>query len=197
MKRGPGAQNSFGSVNPRPVGGAFWPPLWFFLNSKKTAARSAAKFSVPSRASIWHLHTKFQVLGHLRSGVIEVKLRSCSSKNEQKSCNLETLTKSTVIKQFQSSLYGLVDKKRRYKTAISDFQNFWFLTKKKSKNWFFLKNFEKIQNFSEFRKNRNICDSPSALLYTYQISDRYLVFWPSYSEKTVQKWWRQIFELNF
>ena len=28
------------------------PPLWFFLNIKRTAARSAAKFSVPFRTSI-------------------------------------------------------------------------------------------------------------------------------------------------
>ena len=41
-------------VNPCPVGrGQFAPPpLWFFLNSKKTAARSAAKFLVPFRESI-------------------------------------------------------------------------------------------------------------------------------------------------
>ena len=90
------------------IGGPLWPPLWFFLNSKKTAARSAAKFSVPSRASIWHLHTKFQVLGHLRSGAIEAKLRSCSSKNEQKSCNRQTLTKARIFKQFQSCLCNLV-----------------------------------------------------------------------------------------
>ena len=87
-----------------PLGGHYG-PLWFFLNSKKTAARSAAKFSVPSRASIWHLHTKFQVLSHLRSIAIEVKLRSCSSKNEQKSCNLQSLTKARVFKQFQVFFY--------------------------------------------------------------------------------------------
>ena len=41
------------SIIPRPDGGGpFWPPLWFFLNSEKTAARSAAKFWVPYRASI-------------------------------------------------------------------------------------------------------------------------------------------------
>ena len=32
--------------------GGHYAPLWFFPNTKKTAARSAAKFSVPSRASI-------------------------------------------------------------------------------------------------------------------------------------------------
>ena len=40
-------------INPRSVqGGGIMAPLWFFLNSKKTAARSCAKFSVSSRASI-------------------------------------------------------------------------------------------------------------------------------------------------
>ena len=122
--------------NPHPVGGGghYGPPLWFFLNRKKTEARSAAKFSVPSRASICHLHTKFQVLFYLRSGAIEVKLRSCSTKNEQKSCNLQTLTKDRVFKQFQSFLYGLVGKRFFYKTAISDFQTFFF-----AKNIFFSK----------------------------------------------------------
>ena len=82
------------SINPRPVGGGpiCPPPCGFSWIGKKTAAPSAAKYSVPSRASIWHQHTKFQVIGHLRSGVIEVKLRSCWSKNEQKSYNLETPT---------------------------------------------------------------------------------------------------------
>ena len=143
------------NLNPRPVGGGgIIPPLWFFLNSKKAATRSAAKFSVPSRASIWHHHTTFLVLGHLRSGVIEVKLRSCSSKNEQKSCNLQTLTKARVFEQFQSFfLCNPVGKRLTYKTDISDFQNFGFA--KKIKNLLFRKfwvfsSFSKIQKKTEY-----------------------------------------------
>ena len=100
------------------------PPLWFSLNSVKIAVRSAVKFSVPFRKLILHLHTKFQGKFHLRSGVIEVKLRSCSSGNELKTCNLQTFTKATVFKQFQISLCGFVEKRQFYKTAISEFQNF-------------------------------------------------------------------------
>ena len=135
-----------------PLGGIM-APLWFSLNSKKTAARSAAKFLIPSWASIWHLHTKFQVLGHLRSGAIEVKLRSCSSKIEQKSCNLQTLTKARVFKQFQICVCGLVGKRLVYKITISNFQNFGFAKKK----YFFFQKltfFENFVFFSSFSKNQ-------------------------------------------
>ena len=40
-----------------------------------------------------------------------------------------------------------------YKMAISDFQNFWILTPKISKNKFFWKKCSKIQNFQNFQKN--------------------------------------------
>ena len=39
-----------------------------------------------------------------------------------------------------------------YKMAISDFQNFWILTPKISKNKFFWKKCSKIQNFQNFQK---------------------------------------------
>ena len=95
-----------------PLGGGQYSPLCIFLNNKKTAARSPAKFSIASRASIWHLHTQLQVLGYLRSGVIEVELRSCSSKNEQKTLNLETLTwqKLQLTSNFEA-LYLVVQRK--------------------------------------------------------------------------------------
>ena len=40
-----------------------------------------------------------------------------------------------------------------YKMAISDFQIFWILTPKISKNNFFWKKCSKIQNFQNFQKN--------------------------------------------
>ena len=158
-----------------------------FLNSKKTAARSAAKFSVPSRASIWHLHTKFQVLGHLRSGAIEVKLRSCSSKNEQKSCNLQTITKARVFKQFQSFLCGLVGKRLVYKTAISDFQNFGF-----AKKYFRKLTFLKIVfflRFQKFKQKRNTCVILLYSAHPHKISGRYNFWFSSYNSKKMLSVW--------
>ena len=117
-------------VNPRPVGrGNLPPPAGCFLNSRKTTARSATKFLVPSRASIWHLPTQFQVIGHLRSGVIEVKLRLCSSKNEQKPWNLEMLTKDRVKKEFQSVFMWSCRAKIWLQNCYLGFSKFWFLNK--------------------------------------------------------------------
>ena len=44
----------------------------------------------------------------------------------------------------------------------------------------------KIQKVFFIYEKRYICDSPYQFLFTYQILDRYLVFWSSYREKTVQ-----------
>ena len=74
-------------------------------------------------------------ISSLRSGVIEVKLRSCSSKNEQKSCNLQMLTKLEFLSNFKVFLRGLAGKDWSTKlTAISDFQNFGFEKKTFFKN---------------------------------------------------------------
>ena len=80
-----------------------------------------------------------------------MKLRSCSSKNEQKSCNIQTLTKARVYNQFQSFfLYGLVEKDRATKLLFRIVKvlvkNIYFLTQffLKILNIFFVfKNFEK------------------------------------------------------
>ena len=72
------------------------------------------------------------------------------SKNEQKSCNLQTLTKARVFNKFQSFLCVLVGKRLVYKTAISDFQDNGFA----KKNIFFSKtNFFKILIFFFVFKN--------------------------------------------
>ena len=180
-------------LNPRPVGGGaiWWFFLWFFLNSKKTAARSAAKFSVPSRASIWHLHTKFQVLGHPRSGAIEVKLRSCSSKNEQKSCNLQTLTKARVFKQFQSFFIWSCREKIGLQNCYLDLQNVGFAKKSIFQKLTFFENFDFFfLRFQKFSKNRKICVRPLYLARARQISGRYHFWFPSYnSKKMLSVWW--------
>ena len=130
-------------------GGPFWPPLWFFPGGAKTAARSAAKFSVPLSASILHMYAKFETKGHHRSWVIEVKPRSCSTKNETKSSNLWTPLKGTVFEQIKLFLRRFVENWLLYKTAISDFQNFDFSKKYFQKSQLF----GKFWIFSKFSKN--------------------------------------------
>ena len=55
--------------------------------------------------------------------------------------------------------------------------------KLKKMNITFKKSFKRSEKIFEFRKTRNICDSPYRLLFTYQIWDRYLFFWPRYNAK--------------
>ena len=64
-----------------------------------------------------------------------------------------------------------------YKTAISDFQKFWILTPKISKNKFIWENCSKIQNFQNFQKTvLYVQDTHGSL--ACQISNSYLNFWP-------------------
>ena len=48
------------SFNPRTGGGGvdFNPPVRFFADSEKTAARSAAKFAIAVQPTIWHISKK-------------------------------------------------------------------------------------------------------------------------------------------
>ena len=56
-------------VNLRPAGGGFeHPPLRFFADSKKTAARSAAGFSPTLSPIFLATFVKVSILGHARSG---------------------------------------------------------------------------------------------------------------------------------
>jgi len=62
-----------------------------------------------------------------------------------------------------------------FKMAISDLQNFEFLTPKNQKNDFFQKNYNK-QKFQKYLKNRNICKRPKYKQNPNQISKQYLNF---------------------
>ena len=57
-------------LNPRPAGGAFErpPPLRFFEDSEKTAARSAAGFSPTLPPIFSATFSKISTQGHVRSG---------------------------------------------------------------------------------------------------------------------------------
>ena len=58
-------------LNLRPAGGGVFerpPPLWFFADSKKTAARSAAGFSPTLSPIFLPTFVKVSILGHARSG---------------------------------------------------------------------------------------------------------------------------------
>ena len=57
-------------INPRPAGGAFErpPPLRFFEDSKKTAARSAARFSPTLPPIFSATFVKISTQCHVRSG---------------------------------------------------------------------------------------------------------------------------------
>ena len=49
------------TFNPRTGGGGWFqppPPVWFFADSEKTAARSAAKFAIAVQPTIWHISKK-------------------------------------------------------------------------------------------------------------------------------------------
>ena len=48
------------NINPRTAGGAVIrpPPLRFFADSGKTAARSTAKFAIAVQPTIWHISKK-------------------------------------------------------------------------------------------------------------------------------------------
>ena len=52
--------SAFYMLNPRTVGGGDFnpPPLRFFADSEKTAARSAAKFAIAVQPTIWHISKK-------------------------------------------------------------------------------------------------------------------------------------------
>ena len=58
------------SLNLRPAGGGVFehPPLRFFADSKKTAARSAAGFSPALSPIFLATFVKVSILGHARSG---------------------------------------------------------------------------------------------------------------------------------
>ena len=72
--------------NPLQVRGLIRPaPWWGHFGSHKGFSKKKKR---RDETYIWHLYTKFQVIDRLRSGVVEVKLRACSSKDELKSWNL-------------------------------------------------------------------------------------------------------------
>ena len=75
-------------INPRTAGGGHIcaPPHRFFADSRKMAARSAAKFGIAVQSSFAHLVLKFLTPGHIRSG-LQVTLSDVTSKR-----NLATLT---------------------------------------------------------------------------------------------------------
>ena len=81
--------------------------------------------------------------------------------------------------------------------AISDFQNFEFLTPKNQNFDFWGKLFLQNQNFSKFSKNRNICYVSKCHLCTCQISKQYLNFWPSYCFLSITKSWRHFLKNGF
>ena len=61
--------HEFVPINLRPAGGGVWtPPLRFFADSKKTAARSAAGFSPTLSPIFLATFVKVSILGHARSG---------------------------------------------------------------------------------------------------------------------------------
>ena len=73
--------------NPRPVGGGAKsapPPHHVFDHSSQTAARSAAKFCIPLRASIPHTLVKKIDRGPDRSAVSDVRVTSCFADFDQK-----------------------------------------------------------------------------------------------------------------
>ena len=62
------ACNSCCTVNLRPAGGCLNTPLWFFADSKKTAARSAAGFTPTLSPIFLPTVVEVSILGHARSG---------------------------------------------------------------------------------------------------------------------------------
>ena len=60
------------------VGGVGWTPPWFFADNSRKTRRIAAKLTVPSRWSIWHILWKFQVDVMSGHQLMTSYVRSCS-----------------------------------------------------------------------------------------------------------------------
>ena len=73
-------------------------PCVFFGDNSKTAMNFAAPFSVPLRTSISRIPWKIWVIDHVRSRVIEVNLRSCSSIFGRKLVNGEQFAENQINK---------------------------------------------------------------------------------------------------
>ena len=79
-------------------GGAETDPLWFFVDSGKTAARSAAVFCIALRATILHILPKEKRCRSDQSMASDVRVTSCFAIFVQKQRFAEMAVKLTVLK---------------------------------------------------------------------------------------------------
>ena len=110
------------TLNPRTAGGAvIRPPLRFFADSGKTAARSAAKFAIAVQPTIWHISKKTMTRWHQRSR-LQVTLSDLTS-----SCVFRSLTSCQRHTSDPNSLKLAVYSKDVgvYNLYISDFWYRW------------------------------------------------------------------------
>ena len=136
--------------NPRLAVDKFYPPpLHGIRNNSKTIIDIDAKLSVPYPASIWHLSQKKQKKKSVDTFFFFRKLRfsdvmSRHSRSKINECLNDHKTKSIDVNCTKNC--QKIGNDILYKMAISDFQNYDFLTPKISKN-----------TFSDFCSSQNHC----------------------------------------
>ena len=110
------------TINPRTAGGGrLSAPLRFFADSEKTAARSAAKFTMAIQPTIWHISKKTMTRWHQRSR-LQVTLGDLTSScvfRSLTSCQRHTSDPNSLTLAVYSKGIGV------YNLYISDFWYRW------------------------------------------------------------------------
>ena len=115
-------------------------PLPYFLNNLKTAARSAAKFGIPSLMhQLYAFSANFVKIDWIFYRNNDLLVTLCHAILVQNQTNVQPVVTPLFVKQLEIDI-----KKTQnfmlYKKAISDFQNFEF----------FIQNFQKLKILENF-----------------------------------------------